>query len=61
MKELMSAFTKRFGTDIGIVLYFDMSGHVFRETGIGDGENYNNSLFDFDDITKLTVSDIERG
>ena len=53
----MNAIIKKWGNNIGITIYFDLSGHIFRE----NENNFNSShiLFDFDDITKLTINDIE--
>jgi hypothetical protein len=58
MKELIDAFKNKFGKNIGIVIYFDMSGHVFRDDDrLNHPADYEESLFSFDDITKVKPED----
>jgi len=52
LTEIFEALEEIFGEDIGITIYKDLSGHVFR----CDDEDY---YMEFEDITTLTISDIE--
>ena len=58
LKSVMDAMQEKWG-DVGIVVYFDLSGHAFDEGSASYSIESENCLFMFDDITKVTVEDIK--
>ena len=52
MKELMAAIEEEFGIESGIVIYRDLSGHIFV------GSEDDDVLY-FYDITKVTIHDVK--
>ena len=53
LTEIFEALEDVFGEDIGIIIYNDLSGHVFK---VGDG--LENTCMEFEDIIQLTGSDV---
>ena len=58
LKNVMDAMQEKWG-DVGIVIYYDLSGHAFDESESFESIESDNCLFMFDNITKVTVEDIK--
>jgi len=55
MKEIMQALKAKFGSDVTVVVYADLSGEVYTETMY---RTQKKNIWSFQDVSELTLEKV---